>query len=49
MNEEENKREKEIVVEETNGVFPVMIGTARAGTKIVLRCLNLLNKLVLMR
>ena len=33
MNDEECKRVAEIVVEEVNGKFPVIVGTARAGTR----------------
>jgi len=33
LNDKENRRVAEIVVDEINGVFPVMIGTARAGTR----------------
>ncbi len=33
MNEAENKRVVETVVDEINGVFPVMVGTGRAGTR----------------
>jgi len=34
MTEAENKRAIEIVTEEVNGNFPVLIGTGRAGTKL---------------
>ena len=36
MTEAENKRVTELVIDEINGVFPVMIGTARAGTKLTI-------------
>jgi 4-hydroxy-tetrahydrodipicolinate synthase len=33
MNEAENRRAIDIITQEVNGVFPVMIGTGRAGTR----------------
>ena len=36
MNDEECKKVAKIAVEEVNGEFPVMVGTARAGTKATL-------------
>lgn len=33
MSEEENKKVIDVVTQEVNGKFPVMIGTGRAGTR----------------
>lgn len=44
MSEEENKKVAETVIDEVNGVFPVMIGSARAGTKLTIEASKFAQK-----
>lgn len=44
MNDEETRRYTEIVIDEVNGVCPVIVGTARAGTKYTVELSRMAEK-----
>jgi 4-hydroxy-tetrahydrodipicolinate synthase len=45
MSEQENARVAEIIVEEVNGVFPVLLGSARTGTRNTIEASKTMQKI----